>query len=50
MAPSRTVHAEPLAWTAIERALTEARTVCVAGSIFLAGAVRDALKAHAILR
>ena len=50
MAPSRAVHAVPLAWTAIERALTEARTVCVAGSIFLAGAVRDALKAHAILR
>jgi dihydrofolate synthase/folylpolyglutamate synthase len=34
---------------AIERALDAADTVCVAGSIFLAGAVRDGLKQRAIL-
>jgi dihydrofolate synthase/folylpolyglutamate synthase len=34
---------------AVERALEMADTVCVAGSIFLAGAVRDGLKARAIL-
>ena len=48
--PTRPVHAEPHAWGAVERALAEAQTVCVAGSIFLAGTVRDALKARAILR
>ena len=31
-------------------ALERAETVCVAGSIFLAGAVRDALRQRAILR
>lgn len=34
---------------AIDRALQHADTVCVAGSIFLAGAVRDPLRARAIL-
>jgi len=34
---------------AIERALQVADTVCVAGSIFLAGAVRDGLRRRAIL-
>ena len=48
--PARTVHVEPDPWTAVAQALTDAETVCVAGSIFLAGAVRDALKARAILR
>jgi hypothetical protein len=35
---------------AIEHALGVADTVCVAGSIFLAGAVRDGLRRRAILR
>jgi dihydrofolate synthase/folylpolyglutamate synthase len=35
---------------AVERALALCNTVCVAGSIFLAGAVRDALRHRAILR
>ena len=35
---------------AVQRALERTSTVCVAGSIFLAGAVRDALKRRAILR
>ena len=35
---------------AVARALSRADTVCVAGSIFLAGAVRDALERRAILR
>ncbi len=39
---------DPLA--AVDEALTRGNTVCVAGSIFLAGAVRDALKRRAILR
>jgi hypothetical protein len=34
---------------AIERALRTSPTVCVAGSIFLAGAVRDGLRQRAIL-
>jgi len=34
---------------AVDRALAEHDTVCVAGSIYLAGAVRDALEARAIL-
>jgi len=44
---SAEVIADPLA--AIERALQMSDTVCVAGSIFLAGAVRDDLKQRAIL-
>ena len=41
---------EPDAARAIERALERASTVCVAGSIFLVGAVRDGLMRRAILR
>jgi dihydrofolate synthase/folylpolyglutamate synthase len=41
---------EPDASRAIERALERASTVCVAGSIFLVGAVRDGLMRRAILR
>jgi dihydrofolate synthase / folylpolyglutamate synthase len=44
------VVAEPDATRAIERALERAPLVLVAGSIFLAGAVRDGLKRRAILR
>jgi dihydrofolate synthase/folylpolyglutamate synthase len=36
--------------SAVEQALQLADTVCVAGSIFLAGALRDDLKRRAILR
>jgi len=35
---------------AVEDALARHDTVCVAGSIFLAGDVRDVLKQRAILR
>ena len=45
--PVRT-EADPAA--AVEQALATSRTVCVAGSIFLVGAVRDALRRRAILR
>lgn len=44
------VVAEPDAARAIDLALTRAPVVLVAGSIFLAGAVRDGLKRRAILR
>jgi dihydrofolate synthase / folylpolyglutamate synthase len=44
------VLAEPDAERAIDRALQGAPLVLVAGSIFLAGAVRDGLKRRAILR
>jgi len=44
------VHAEADPLIALDEALTRGDTVCVAGSIFLAGAVRDALKRRAILR
>jgi dihydrofolate synthase/folylpolyglutamate synthase len=44
------VLAEPDAERAIERALERAPLVLVAGSIFLAGAVRDGLRRRAILR
>jgi dihydrofolate synthase/folylpolyglutamate synthase len=43
------VHVEADPDRAVERALTTADLVCVAGSIFLAGAVRDSLKRRAIL-
>ena len=43
-----TVIADPAA--AVATALTRSAVVCVAGSIFLAGAVRDALNRRAILR
>lgn len=36
--------------SAVERAFNHGSTVCVAGSIFLIGAVRDALRQRAILR
>jgi dihydrofolate synthase / folylpolyglutamate synthase len=47
--PARDVQVvrDPLA--AVDRALAEAPLACVAGSIFLAGAVRDALHGRAIL-
>jgi len=44
------VTVEPDPSRAIERALEIAPMVCVAGSIFLVGAVRDGLKRRAILR
>ena len=40
---------EPDPEQAIDRALRTADTVCVAGSIFLVGAVRDSLRRRAIL-
>jgi dihydrofolate synthase/folylpolyglutamate synthase len=43
------VHVEADPDRAVERALDTADLVCVAGSIFLAGAVRDSLKQRAIL-
>jgi dihydrofolate synthase/folylpolyglutamate synthase len=49
-AGARGVTVEPDAARAIERALEQAPTVCVAGSIFLVGAVRDGLRQRAILR
>lgn len=45
----RSVVTEPDPERAIDRALHIADTVCVAGSIFLVGAVRDGLRQHAIL-
>jgi dihydrofolate synthase/folylpolyglutamate synthase len=47
---AQTVHAEADPLIAVDEALSRGDTVCVAGSIFLAGAVRDALKRRAILR
>jgi dihydrofolate synthase/folylpolyglutamate synthase len=44
------VHADPDPVHAVEDALSRHETVCVAGSIFLAGDVRDVLKQRAILR
>jgi dihydrofolate synthase/folylpolyglutamate synthase len=44
------VRTEPDPAVAVELALATSRTVCVAGSIFLVGAVRDALRRRAILR
>jgi dihydrofolate synthase/folylpolyglutamate synthase len=49
-AGARDVTVEPDAAHAIDRALERADVVCVAGSIFLVGAVRDGLKRRAILR
>jgi dihydrofolate synthase / folylpolyglutamate synthase len=46
---SREVLVEPEPADAVARALTGAPLVCVAGSIFLAGAVREALRGRAIL-
>jgi len=47
--PERTVLVERDPRHAVEAALHEAPLVCVAGSIFLAGAVREALQGRAIL-
>ena len=44
------VRVEPDPNRAVDEALETASTVCVAGSIFLAGAVRDRLRQRAILR
>jgi dihydrofolate synthase / folylpolyglutamate synthase len=46
--PTRRLRVERDAAQAVERALAEAGTVCVAGSIFLAGAVRDGLRRRAV--
>jgi dihydrofolate synthase/folylpolyglutamate synthase len=47
--PMRTVVVERDPVKAVERAWEDSRTVCVAGSIFLAGAVRGALHRRAIV-
>jgi len=47
---ARDVGVEPDPNRAIDLALERADTICVAGSIFLAGAVRDRLRQRAILR
>ena len=47
--PARVVRACADVLTAVDAALDSNRTVCFAGSIFLAGAVRDALKRRDIL-
>jgi dihydrofolate synthase / folylpolyglutamate synthase len=44
------VRAEPDPIVAVERAFEFADTICVAGSIFLAGAVRDELRQRALFR
>jgi dihydrofolate synthase/folylpolyglutamate synthase len=44
------VRVEPDPTSAVEQALAANSTVCVAGSIFVVGAVRDALRRRAILR
>jgi dihydrofolate synthase/folylpolyglutamate synthase len=44
------VRVEPDPSSAVEQALATSSTVCVAGSIFVVGAVRDALRRRAILR
>ena len=48
--PAVVVHVEADPATAIEQALAMGRTVCVAGSIFLVGAVRDRVRHRAMLR
>jgi len=48
--PSVPVRAEPDPSGAVEQALSSSGTVCVAGSIFVIGAVRDGLRRRAILR
>jgi dihydrofolate synthase/folylpolyglutamate synthase len=48
--PSVPVRAEPDPPRAVEQALSNLGTVCVAGSIFVVGAVRDGLRRRAILR
>ena len=49
-APARTVLTSPRPADALDLAHAHGDTVCVAGSIFLAGAIRDELGARAILR
>jgi dihydrofolate synthase/folylpolyglutamate synthase len=49
-AGAQDVRTEPDPILAIEKAFEFADTICVAGSIFLAGAVRDELRQRAILR
>ena len=44
------VRTEPDPTAAVDRALSGGRTVCVSGSIFVVGAVRDRLRGRAILR
>ena len=48
--PGVDVRTEPDPAAAVERALSSGRTVCVAGSIFVVGAVRDRFRRRAILR
>jgi hypothetical protein len=45
-----TISAVPDPRIAVDQALDRSRVVCVAGSIFLAGAVRESLRQRAILR
>lgn len=47
---TRVVRAESDPAAAVDRALAQSATVCVAGSIFVVGAVRDAVRRRAILR
>jgi dihydrofolate synthase/folylpolyglutamate synthase len=44
------VRTEPDPCAAVDQALVSDRTACVAGSIFVVGAVRDAIRRRAILR
>jgi len=48
--PSVPVRAVPDPTDAVDQALSAGGTVCVAGSIFVVGAVRDGLRRRAILR
>jgi dihydrofolate synthase/folylpolyglutamate synthase len=48
--PVRDVQAHDDSLTAVEEALVRDNTICVAGSIFLVGAVREALRRRAILQ
>ena len=48
--PNRRVRAQPDVVQAVIEALEEGDTVCVAGSIYLAGDVREGLRQNAILR
>jgi len=48
--PRVDVRTEPDPVAAVESALSGGRTVCVAGSIFVVGAVRDHFRRRAILR
>lgn len=49
-APAVAVRLEPDPAAALDQAMSGGRTVCVAGSIFLVGAVRDRLRRRAMLR